>query len=175
MILAILSCGTPAWTVDGAMSPTLARLDQDHDGRVTQAEYDRVAFPAHGFPDSDGDGDLSTAELRDSILATDPSTFFTAPAASARRDPTSARHAGVHGTLQWRVLESLRLEAEAAGGPAPTADEVEEAARLGDIDSPGVQALLSRMASEADASGRSFPTSLRPPASSLQPPASFSR
>jgi hypothetical protein len=165
MILALLSCGRAAWTVEGALSPTLARLDQDHDGRVTATEYARVVFPPGPFPDADGDGALSIDELRASMLATDPVTFYTAPATSARRDPAVARHAGVHGTLAWRVLESLRLEAEAAGGPGPTPDEVEEAARLGDLDSPAVRTLLAGMEADAARAGRRFPASLRAPSS----------
>lgn len=59
------ACATNPWTDEAALAPHRARLDADHDGRVTAAEYEKTLWngPPFGTADADGDGDLSVAEL----------------------------------------------------------------------------------------------------------------
>lgn len=79
LLCGLTSCGPPPrYTDEAAVAPALRRLDQDLDGRVTEAEHTRVAFAARPWAevDTDGDGALSTAELISEIDQSDPVTFF---------------------------------------------------------------------------------------------------
>ena len=77
MILLLLACHTPTWTDEGALAPHRARLDRDHDGRVTQGEYDRAAWngPPFASADADADSDLSSAELLRLVRAQSATAF----------------------------------------------------------------------------------------------------
>lgn len=83
-LLALFACSTPPgpeWTPQLAVAPARERLDQDHDGRVSAAEYDRVAFsaPPYAKADTNGDGDLDLAELQALVASIDPNGFFKSP------------------------------------------------------------------------------------------------
>ena len=52
----------------------LARVDLDHDGRVTQGEYTKLAFPDEPMDpwDKDHDDSLDAAEIEDAFVRADP-------------------------------------------------------------------------------------------------------
>ena len=100
LALLVLGCATNPWTAETAFEPTLNRLDLDGDGRVNQAEYDRVAFSARPFAqvDTDADGALSTGrvtkmwrvqgalrELTDAVWDTLMTTGFPSDATAEQR------------------------------------------------------------------------------------------
>lgn len=66
------------WAPEVVLAPTLARMDADHDGRVSTDEYERVRFHAPAFDavDTDDDGTLSHAEVLDLIQTQSPSDFY---------------------------------------------------------------------------------------------------
>lgn len=79
--LLLLACTTQPsgpWTGTRALTPALARLDTDKDGRVTEGEWARVQFHGGEFSqvDTDHDGAISLAELRVLTFAQDPATFY---------------------------------------------------------------------------------------------------
>ena len=53
LLALLLACHPEPWTMEGALRPSLARLDQDGDGRVDAREYERVAFSAPPFAQVD--------------------------------------------------------------------------------------------------------------------------
>ena len=80
-LLFLFACATapePRWTVDGALAPTFALVDVDHDGAISEAEYDHVAFSAPKFDKADVDGNatIDAAEFRTLALDADPLTFY---------------------------------------------------------------------------------------------------
>ncbi|MSP54088.1 MAG: hypothetical protein EXR69_00540 [Myxococcales bacterium] len=78
-MLVLLACArAPVWTSERAIAPARAALDLDADGRVTAAEYGRVAFsaPDYAVVDLDHDGDLSVSELDELVDDADPKHFF---------------------------------------------------------------------------------------------------
>lgn len=81
------ACAPDSWSDDAVLAPTLARLDADHDGKVTAAEWNAAAQDGPKFEkvDTDHDKTLSLAELVAYNAATDPLTAFN-PFHAARPD-----------------------------------------------------------------------------------------
>ncbi len=151
----LVGCGGE-WTTLHAVEPTLAKLDVDHDGRVTAGEYDRVTFsgPAFAKVDVDGDGALSSEELLTLVLHQDPQRFYQRPGQAqvvppALPDPRTAN-------VGWCVLESMRQEVLAAnpGAVVPTADETWAAAQGG---GPALLAMRDRLDAALVAEGLPVP------------------
>ena len=77
----LVACGpaapTARWTVDGALAPTYAAVDTDHNGAISEPEYARVAFSGPKFAEADAsaDGQLDAGEFRTLVLDADPLTF----------------------------------------------------------------------------------------------------
>lgn len=165
LALLVLGCATNPWTAETAFEPTLNRLDLDGDGRVNQAEYDRVAFSARPFAqvDTDADGALSVTELSDLFYGQDPFQFFAAQPSvrSSRPEPGPDRR--VRTTVAWRTLESLReeLAAAAPGAVLPDDARIADAATAGLASGPGV-AVLTELRSGYTAAGLAWPAGLLP-------------
>ena len=66
------------WSDGSPFALARSRLDADHDGIVTSAEYTRRAWSSPDFAhvDADHDGDLSLVEVTHLILSTDPANFY---------------------------------------------------------------------------------------------------
>lgn len=110
------SMGQPEkWTLDSVFSPTWARLDQDGNGRLSQAEYEKVWFSAPTFAvvDQDHDRDLSLGELRALTFQTDPSRFFERPKVEVSAAARSRHPEGGDGKPRKEEEESP----ESAGPP----------------------------------------------------------
>ncbi|MEN9786595.1 MAG: hypothetical protein RLZZ299_1859 [Pseudomonadota bacterium] len=152
VLLLLLACPTqrPPWTHDGALAPHLARIDADHDGRVTDAEWARVAYaaPPLGSLDEDGDGALSAAELARWLATQDP-VRFDAPHATAHADADSASLLGVHARHAWEELTTLCEAAAARGRAVPTPAEVEAAVAENAPDGPALRHARAVLASDA--------------------------
>ena len=80
------------WSRDAALNPALVRMDADDDGRVTKAEYDKVAYKAPSFDvaDLDHDGVLAVRELAALVTGQDPVTLD-APGGATRLISTTNR------------------------------------------------------------------------------------
>ena len=184
MILLLLACATPRWTLDGTVAPARARLDSNHDGRVDSAEYARVAFAAPPFDtvDVDHDGDLSTAELRTFVYATDPATFLAAGPERPPDPPALAPRAGLTpkdlpGTAVpdgYYVLLVLRDEIVAANPQAdvPTEESLQEIGRSEPLDGPRAVVALRQLEDAAAAAHLEFPAALRRHVPATRPPPS---
>ena len=146
--LLFLACQPPSWTADSAVAPHRARLDDDADGRVNAAEYERRLWngPPFATADQNGDGDLSSDDLAFLIRVQSPTTFD----ASAATAPIRRAGAGV--TLPpaaqrdvWELLvwmaDALRKEGKA--GPEPAA--VAAAVHSGSVQSPESRGVLDTM------------------------------
>ena len=145
-LLFLVGCGgaavpaapvAPGWTLEGAFSPHLARIDADGDGRVEDPEWAAVAYaaPALGNLDQDGDDVLSVAELLAYLDTVDPATFD-----GARRSPPAegetAPLMGPAGRHAWEEL-TLRAESHARRGLAtPTPAQLDAAVREESADGP---------------------------------------
>lgn len=155
MIL-LLACARE-WTPEAAVQPTLDRLDRSGDGKVTAAEYERVAWKALPFPA--GDDVLSAAELTALQDAQDPLTF---DGIEARGAPDPALGPGMSGTMTpaqrhaWELLHVLADEARAAGQPVPPDHELDGAVRAG-LESPQGRAVTARLRSAWERAGLGFP------------------
>lgn len=163
------ACSTqpdPRWTRSGAMAPTLARIDDDQDGRVGPHEWSTRAYATPSFSDVDldGDGAVSADELWQLQVATDPLRFDgDKPRRSPSPDdeatsfpfPAEARH----------DRDLLLFLAAELGRPGPSADipgrdEIEAAVRSGGLGSPSAQALLLRLEAGYLEAGMAFPPGL---------------
>ncbi len=159
LILALWACGSPSWTAEGAVAPTLARLDTDGDGRVVESEYQARAWRAPPFTavDLDGDGALSTGELLQLLQEQDPATFV---GDKTRRplDPTRWARPFSSDPAQRQVRELLdylaaEVHAKDPDLPLPSPDQRSAAVASGDLDSPAsleaLSILRSSLAQEA--------------------------
>jgi hypothetical protein len=166
--LALLACHRePGWTEPAAVEPALARLDADRDGRVDQAEFDRVAWggPSFAFADADRDGALSAAELAAALRKVDPLDFDDAPPRGA---PDPKLGPGMTGTFTveqrwlWELLYSLRGEALAKdpAAPVPSDEAVRAAIATGRVDAAATQAVLVQLRDAWTAVGLTFPAGL---------------
>jgi hypothetical protein len=141
-LLLVLGCGSPRdpWTEAGALAPNLARIDTDRDGRVTDAEWARVAYaaPPLGSLDEDEDGALDAGELSRWLATQDP-VRFDLPQAPPPATGDGPALLDVHARHAWEELTVL-CEASSAGGRAvPTPAEVEAAVREGAPDGPALR------------------------------------
>lgn len=155
MIL-LLACARE-WTPEEAMQPTLDALDRSGDGKVSAAEYDRVAWKAPPFPS--GDDVLSPGALAALQDAQDPLTF---DGIEARGAPDPALGPGMSGTMTptqrhaWELLHVLADEARAAGQAVPMDHELDGAVRAG-LASPQGTAVLARLRMAWEGGGMPFP------------------
>lgn len=165
MIL-LLACATPDWTHEQALRPALDRVDTDHDGTISAAEYERVAFnaPTFAVADVDGSGGIDVGELEVLLETQNPRAFH----ASARVPlpnfgaPPGASTVKVeeHG-YAWLVLSLLREEILAADPAAVVPDTAQVlAADAGGLDGPAARALLVQLERSAQTAGLAFPPSL---------------
>jgi hypothetical protein len=162
-VIALFFACSGGWTTTTALSPFVARLDADGDGRATVAEVVPARMEAAAFDaiDSDDDGVLSVAELDASLRLNDPNRWargILMPSAEMaslmRQEQTGDRSAG------W-MLQVLREEVLAADPQAdvPTPEELMPAARAG-AGSPEWQAAIARLATAWDEAGLTFPRSV---------------
>jgi hypothetical protein len=88
----------------------LARVDLDHDGHVSQEEYDKLAFPDEPMDpwDKNHDGELDAAEIEDAFLHADPA-----------RLQVEGRRA-VYKKYGWPFGEPTLTDEGTAGHPDPT-------------------------------------------------------
>ncbi len=88
------------WSDDRAIAGIFAHLDQDDDGIIQPAEYERTAYSAPGFHslDLDKSGGLSPIEILESLKAQDPAYFDQRPG----RPPVSV--------AQWRKAQPRSSE-----------------------------------------------------------------
>ena len=148
MIALLLACAAPTWTPEGALAPHLARLDRDHDGHVTAAEYEAAAWNGPPFPsaDADHDGELSAPELV-RLHRTASATAFDHPGAGAPLQhatedftPTPAAERAVE-----EVLVALTDALRAAGDPSVEGLSLHDAVRSASLESPASKAVLDRI------------------------------
>ena len=95
-LLWLVGCGgTGGWTEAGALAPSLAVLDVDHDGRVTTTEYERVHLAGAAKPEADTnlDGVVSADELTTLLTTVDPAS----PDARVQGKPRGAGKGGGKG------------------------------------------------------------------------------
>jgi hypothetical protein len=156
VIASLLACAQ-AWTVEGAVAPTLARADRDGDGRVTETEWAAVGDGVEwARADADGDGNLDLAELDALLRRQDPLAV-----------PATARKAGAPARRDARVvdlaalLRVLAAEVRDAGGVPPSEAELAVASETGDVASPEAQAVLERLERASTGAGLRFPAGLR--------------
>lgn len=180
-ILLLLACAKdPGWTEASAIAPTLAKIDTDHDGAVSAAEWEAVSFHAVPFAavDTDKSGGIDEAELLTLLVATDPSTM-TMPRAgpqtkrghtrtsaikaepAAALNPLRVRHERALTTRYALLAIQEELQAAAPDLVLPTRDEVLRTADSGDLRTVESRALLARMEAAADSAKLDFPASLR--------------
>lgn len=163
MILLWLACQTPVWTEAAALAPHRARLDQDQDGKVSAAEYEKTLWngPPFGSADRDGDGDLSVAEVVLLVKGQSPSSFdgpgggesVKKGGAGVEIPPDSERDlielfAWMEGALQ------------AAGQPALDPAQVQAAVHSGRVDSPESLRVWAMVKPRWEAQGWTWPAGL---------------
>ena len=107
------------WTRDAAIAPALARVDRDHDGRLSQAEYDKVAWrgPAFATADADHDGALGLAEVDALMTSQDPVTFLDVSVVKVPEGPRGALPPD--GALLPEPPGSRGVPPGVSGGPSP--------------------------------------------------------
>lgn len=166
IFLAFLACDRGPWTTENALAPSLARMDKDGDGRVTEAEYAPVSFagPPWADVDLDASGDVDLRELAGLIQRQDPTTFYFSdpelpPPRMGGGKPDEERS---HKVAVLRVFETLQAEVVARDPsvPVPTAGEMEEAAEPGTLDSAEALAMFARLEVASKAAGVTFPKAL---------------
>ncbi|MFZ5480219.1 MAG: hypothetical protein ACOZNI_25875 [Myxococcota bacterium] len=164
----LVGCDAGAkWTDSEALAPTVKRLDANGDGKVDQAEFERVAWksPGFAFADVDQDAALSAEELAAAIKKVDPLDFDGA-------DPRGAPHPklgpGMTGSFTveqrwlWEVLYSLRGEALAKdpAAPVPSEEALRAAIATGRVDAAATQLVLQQLRAAWTAVGLTFPEGL---------------
>lgn len=155
MFWMVLACSHPEW--NEVLKEHRARLDIDHDGRVSAAEYEKTLWngPPFGSADRDGDGDLSASEL-EWLIRGQSATAFDGPAGL---DPVKQGGAGVEippeGVQNMQELLGWMQETLQQAGqtvPDPTA-----AMQSGRLDSPETGAWLQQIRGPWMAQGWSWP------------------
>ncbi len=167
-----LGCSVGPWTRAAALNPTVQALDADHNGRLTIAEYERVAYGGPGFAavDADKDGDVSVTELDAAVTQTDPVLFSmqqrggppTGPSNPQSKGPRDVVKRPTHGQV-WEVLSLLREEVLARDPSAvvPSPEAILAADTAGGLDGPLAVEALTTLQTASDAAGIEFPASLR--------------
>lgn len=163
MILLLWACHTPVWTETAAMAGHRARLDQDQDGRVEVAEYDKTLWngPPFASADRDLDGDLSPAELAILVQSQSPNSFD----GPHLENPVKAEEGGitVPPRSQQDVAEVLAWMGEAlasVGQPVPSPESVQAAVQSAAFDSPATISVLAEIHPRWLAQGWSWPQGL---------------
>jgi hypothetical protein len=169
ILLLLLACGdrfgADRFDGDRALRRTLAAIDRDRDGTVRTDEL------PDSTPDLDGDGVLSTAELRQA-LDVDPWTVHAeeldapvlpGPMARPRRALTrDLDHAPQ--TVVRDVLRFLRRELEGDGRTVPDNALILQAASTGRLDSVPAKEAMVILRDAAVANGTPLPAPKEPPA-----------
>jgi hypothetical protein len=163
MILLLLACQTPVWTETAAMAGHRARLDQDQDGRVEAAEYDKTVWngPPFASADRDLDGDLSPAELATLVQSQSPSSFD----GPHLENPVKAEEGGMTAPprAQQDVAEVLAWMCgalDSVGVATPAAAALDLAIQSARLDSVETQAILEEIRPRWLAQGWSWPQGL---------------
>jgi hypothetical protein len=161
IVLLLLACAqpTPTWTEVGAYEGAHARLDADHDGRVTKPEWDDRVWngPYFWSADADGDGDVSASELRSLARIQLAHGFDGAPASGAGAvDVGPVRPTG-DARDAWEVLvwmsDALRARGVAGLDPATVAAVVD----AGGLETPVGAAALAALRTPWEAEGWAWP------------------
>jgi hypothetical protein len=162
----LLACSSP-WTREAALAPLVAHLDQNKDGKLDAAEYERVGYaaPRFGTADTDGDGALSVAELDRTVFLQDPITF---DGSLERTPPDLSLGPGVSGTLTaqqrllWELLTCLRDDVRAKRSDLVLPDDLQilQAANTGRIDSYEARVVLADLKQAWTEAGLVFPQGL---------------
>ena len=160
IFLALAGCGSPTWTATGALDPHRVRMDVDHDGRVTAAEYAPVLWSGPPFAnvDADGDGDLGVEELATLFATASPTRFDNAGGGPDRRvGGANKRQLALEQRHVWETLVWMgdTLRAAERAGPDPVA--VDAAVASGSLDSPEARAVLAAMRPDWSAQGWAWP------------------
>ncbi len=156
----------PRWTREDALVGHRTRLDTNHDGNVTQPEYQVVAWSAPPFASADAntDGNLDNGEVVALFLAQSPTRFDdpgraqSAPQGGNERTrgalspPFSAEKRAAWETLFW-IADTLR----SAGAEAPNAAAIDAAIVSGRLDTDVSIAVLASMQREWEAQGWAWP------------------
>lgn len=160
LLLACAIGGAPTWTPENVLAPHRARLDTNHDGRVTAEEYARVAWSAPPFAtvDVDRDGDLSVAELQRLIESQNPNRFD-APAAPVDAGPGGNTRGAIDAGQRdvWEILVAMADELRKRGGPDVPPDLVAAAVGTGRMDSPETLRVLAILRPAWRANGWPWP------------------
>ena len=154
MIL-LVGCGSPAWTESTALTPHLARLDHDGDGRVTAHEYERTLYlgPSFTEADRDGDGELSAQELAHLLREQSPTTFDGEKGADTGSPAPVGWRPQAENAWLWELLVWLR---DAPAAPV-TDDAIHTAVDSGSLDSAETQAVLAAIRPAWEARGWVWP------------------
>lgn len=191
-----VACASPHLTEEGAVAPTLARLDSDASGTVTEAEYVAVLFNGvpFGAVDKNLDGALSAQELLDLVSSSEPGDKVSQPPSRstqsrarkkksvkagqqrsvdrAQDTDDSAARARREGQAGVRLtLEALREEVQAvcADCPLPSDEEIEAAGTTSDLGTAVSRAVLLQLETAAHKAGVGFPAALRAEALATRP------
>jgi hypothetical protein len=184
--LTLPACETTAvspWTSARALAPALARIDTNHDGKVTEDEYVARAIlePAFAAIDTNADGMLSLGELEVLTLGQDPLTYGTAAKSAAQGNyagsssgPRSAPTVDIQAlgppTETFFVLRDLREEVLSVNPnlPVPSDADIALAARTDNLGSEQSRLVLAQLEQASTAAGLKFPTRFR-----AAPPSAF--
>ena len=163
VLCGVLAGCQPVWTYANVLEPLRERLDTDENGIVGAGEYRAVAYRAPDFTvaDTDGNGDLSHAEIWNLVLSQPPATFDgTAPMA----EPTSMDMSAYFvSDYEERVLADLmnflreEVAIRAPGAALPTRRMIALAARSKRLDAPAVVEVLRQLRALHEEVGLRFP------------------
>ena len=125
------------WSDDRAIAGIFAHLDQDDDGIIQPAEYERTAYSAPDFHslDLDKSGGLSPMEVLESLKAQDPAYFDQRPG----RPPVSvaqwrkAQPRSAEARTRWETMRFLAIEVESRrpGAHVPSPAKIEALSTAG--------------------------------------------
>jgi hypothetical protein len=138
-------------------------LDTDGNGIVDAREYEVTSFKAPDFSaaDTDGNGDLSHAEVWNLVLSQPPATFDgSAPMAEPTSMDMSAYFASDYDERVLRDLMNFLREEVAVRSPGvalPTRRMIALAARSKRLDAPAVVEVLRQLRSLHEEVGLRFP------------------
>lgn len=163
----VVSCSSARaptrWTEASALAGHHTRFDLDRDGRFAAAEYDRTLWNGPPFPsaDTNGDGDLSAAELATLVRAQSPTSF------DGRAAPEGLKRAGANIRLPsaeerdvWELLVWMGDALRSRGRPGPDPDAVALAVRSGNVQSADARVVLDTIRPEWTAQGWAWPRGL---------------
>ena len=167
--LAWLLAYQSTWTVEGAVAPTLQRMDTNGDHQVDRAEYERVRARGQDIDavDRDGSGTLDLPELVALLTHQDPRVYAAPYVPPLRMRPHTDDLPNL--IVDRKVLQALVEELRAAhDATAPTDEEIEAAAAAGLL-APEGTALLDRIEAGYARAGLRFPATVRPAPATAPP------